>query len=57
MRMKIKRLPRHLKPSQIEVDEAYKIRGHVTYERALERAELRRRGRKMKSPSKRTIFI
>jgi hypothetical protein len=45
------------KPSQAEVDEAYKKRGHVTYERALERAELRRRGRKMKSPSKRTIFI
>ena len=46
-----------MKPSQIKVDEAYRLKGDAAYESALDRAELRRKGRGMKPPSKRTIFI
>ena len=57
MRMKFNKVPRHLKLSQKEVDKACRDKGDRAYEMALERAELRRKGRRMKSPNKRTIFI
>jgi hypothetical protein len=60
MNIKRKRLSRawHIrKLSQAKVDEAYKEKGDTSYERALERAELRRKGRGMKSPNKRCTCI